>query len=260
MDSVYSRVRLNSQPPFLLVVNFEVPGSPACSVCVYFALKATYRERLKAEMRRMGAGGAQGSTMSSAGGSSNSLNNNHATPSPSVPPSPASRPPSIASSSPQASSVTEEEDDGGTAATIRLLAAFLLGDDEYRTSRFKLIPSVIEGPWIIKQSVGNKPVILGRKVTQRYFEGSGYLEVSVDIGSSAIASRVLSLVRDYSKNVVVEIAVLLQGENEAELPERLLGSVRFNRVDWALAEKLSARMSVPSPRSRSATAEVQSPF
>lgn len=34
---------------------------------------------------------------------------------------------------------------------------------------FKLIPSVVSGSWVIKQAVGNTPVLLGKKLTTRYF-------------------------------------------------------------------------------------------
>jgi hypothetical protein len=68
------------------------------------------------------------------------------------------------------------------------------------------------------------------------------MEIGIDIGSSSVASRVLGLVRDFSKNIVVEVAVLVQGEREEELPERVLGSVRCARLDWNLAESLKERL------------------
>lgn len=51
---------------------------------------------------------------------------------------------------------------------------FLGGDDsdpavvKKRHSMLKLIPSVVKGSWIIKQSVGNTPVLLGTKVKTTY--------------------------------------------------------------------------------------------
>ena len=51
---------------------------------------------------------------------------------------------------------------------------FLEGDDadpavaKKRHSMLKLIPSVVKGSWIIKQSVGNTPVLLGSKVKTTY--------------------------------------------------------------------------------------------
>ena len=39
-----------------------------------------------------------------------------------------------------------------------------------RNGAFKIIPRVAEGSWVIKQSVGqNTPVLLGRKLTTKYF-------------------------------------------------------------------------------------------
>ena len=50
---------------------------------------------------------------------------------------------------------------------------FMAGDDAEATARrdsmFKLIPSIIKGSWVIKQSVGHTPVILGRKLKTHYF-------------------------------------------------------------------------------------------
>lgn len=49
---------------------------------------------------------------------------------------------------------------------------FLAGDDESANSRrnsiFKLIPSVVKGSWVIKQSVGHTPVLLGKKLKTQY--------------------------------------------------------------------------------------------
>ena len=44
---------------------------------------------------------------------------------------------------------------------------------------FKLIPSVVTGSWIIKQAVGNTPVLLGRKLTTRYFRWAFTLRVKL---------------------------------------------------------------------------------
>ncbi|XP_052170089.1 protein ENHANCED DISEASE RESISTANCE 2-like [Diospyros lotus] len=40
-----------------------------------------------------------------------------------------------------------------------LLQRFVDGDDEFRTSRLKLIPSVPKGSWIVRQSVGSTPCL-----------------------------------------------------------------------------------------------------
>lgn len=67
---------------------------------------------------------------------------------------------------------------------------------------------------MIKWAVGNKPTILGQKLTQRYFRGENYVEVDVDIASSALASQIVGLCRGYAKYLKVEMGILLQGEEE----------------------------------------------
>ena len=53
---------------------------------------------------------------------------------------------------------------------------FLAGDDkeaeQRRSCMFKLIPSVVKGSWVIKQAVGNTPVLLGKKLTTRYYRST----------------------------------------------------------------------------------------
>eukprot|EP00250_Pteridium_aquilinum_P010307 c19285_g1_i1 orf=2-2230(-) len=75
-----------------------------------------------------------------------------------------------------------------------LLQRFIDGDDGFRNNRLKLIPSVPKGSWIVRQSVGSTPCILGKAVDCNYYRGKKYLEVDVDIGSSTVANGVLGLV------------------------------------------------------------------
>eukprot|EP00891_Asterochloris_glomerata_P006240 jgi/Astpho2/6240/fgenesh1_pg.00088_%23_51_t len=122
------------------------------------------------------------------------------------------------------------------------LARFLAGDDreaEQRRHRsFKLIPSVVHGSWVIKQSVGNTPVMLGKKLTTKYFRGPGYFEVDVDVGSSRAAASAVGLVRGATTSLCIDMAILLEGHSDEELPERLLGTVRFDRLDLTSAAYL----------------------
>lgn len=50
--------------------------------------------------------------------------------------------------------------------------------------RFKLIPSIVAGPFMVRKAVGHKPALLGRKLNQRYFRGRGYVETDVGEGST----------------------------------------------------------------------------
>lgn len=120
----------------------------------------------------------------------------------------------------------------------RLMAAFLHGDEEYRNSRFKFVPRVVEGHWAVKKSVGEKPAMIGKKITHHYYKGDGYFEVDVDIQSSKIAKGILMMVQRYVKQVTIDLAFLFEGQAHEELPERLLGGLRFHCLDPDSAPKL----------------------
>lgn len=112
-----------------------------------------------------------------------------------------------------------------------LLYDFVNGDDAYRNSRFKLIPYISKGSWIVKQSVGKKACLVGQALEIHYFRGKNYLELEIDVGSSTVARGVVSLVLGYLNNLVIEMAFLIQGNTEEELPEVLLGTCRLNHLD-----------------------------
>ena len=62
--------------------------------------------------------------------------------------------------------------------------------------RFKVIPRVVEGTWVAQAAMpSNIPCLLGQKVQLRYFRGAGYMEVDVDIGSSAVACNIMAIIR-----------------------------------------------------------------
>ncbi|XP_050377555.1 protein ENHANCED DISEASE RESISTANCE 2 isoform X2 [Argentina anserina] len=127
-----------------------------------------------------------------------------------------------------------------------LLQRFVDGDDEFRTSRLKLIPSVPKGSWIVRQSVGSTPCLLGKAVDCNYIRGPKYLEIDVDIGSSTVANGVLGLVTGVITTLVVDMAFLVQANTTDELPERLIGAVRVSHIELksAIVPKLEGE---PSP-------------
>lgn len=74
--------------------------------------------------------------------------------------------------------------------------------------RFKLIPSIVSGPFIVRKAVGNKPALLGRKVTQRYFRGPGYVET--DIGEPC-RSMYVSKEGSFARSRVLYLSKLFLG-------------------------------------------------
>ncbi|KAL8502583.1 hypothetical protein ACS0TY_021647 [Phlomoides rotata] len=111
-----------------------------------------------------------------------------------------------------------------------LLGKFIDGNDMFRDSRFKLIPSIVEGYWMVKRAVGTKACLLGKAVTCNYLRQDNFLEMDVDIGSSSVARGVISLVLGYITSIVVDLAIVIEAKEEAELPEYILGTVRLNRI------------------------------
>jgi len=116
-----------------------------------------------------------------------------------------------------------------------LLDRFVSGTDAFRNARFKLIPSVHEGGFIVKKAIGSRPAILGRTLKQRFSASGNVFEVAVDCNSSPTAGRVVSLVKSYAKSLVVDLAFVIEAQAADELPERLLGCCRLSHIELEAA-------------------------
>lgn len=73
----------------------------------------------------------------------------------------------------------------------------------------------------------------------RFAQTDKYMNVDVDIGSSMVATAVVQLAVGYVTTLTVDLAFLLEGQAEDELPERLLGSIRLHNL------ALDAAITVP---------------
>lgn len=112
-----------------------------------------------------------------------------------------------------------------------LMDQFLKGDDAFRKSRLKLIANVVKGPWIVRTAVGEQAIcILGRALSCKYIQGSNFIEIDVDVGSSIVANAIVHLAFGYITTLTVDLAFLIESQTESELPERLLGAVRFSEL------------------------------
>lgn len=127
--------------------------------------------------------------------------------------------------------VTSEPLDNGS-----LVDRFLKGDDAFRNSRLKLIANIVKGPWLVRAAVGEQAIcILGKAVSCKYILGPNYIEVDVDIGSSIVANAIVHLAFGYVTTLTVDLAFLIESQAESELPERILGAVRFSELNPASA-------------------------
>lgn len=124
----------------------------------------------------------------------------------------------------------------------RLMQKFVNGTDEDRNDVFKLIPSIVEGSWIVQKAVGNTPAILGKKIRIAYHKGPNYIELDFDIASSAMAANIVRLVSSATKTVVVDMAFLNEGHSEEELPEQLIGILRLNKVNLGMAQRMHMKI------------------
>jgi hypothetical protein len=107
---------------------------------------------------------------------------------------------------------------------------FLSGDQQYRDARLKLLPVVVDGPWIVKAAVGNgtAPALLGKVIPLQYFfrepdkTHKGVYEVDVIITASTIAKGILSVVKGHTKALSIAFAFIIEAAEQEELPETVL--------------------------------------
>ncbi|CAM9289826.1 unnamed protein product [Phaeothamnion confervicola] len=109
------------------------------------------------------------------------------------------------------------------------------GPDFFRNNRLKIVPRCHAGPWLVRQTVGGKPAIIGNKIKQVYHGGvaDGWFEIETDINSSMAALYILAVVKNYTTAVAVDLGFVIQGDGPEELPERLVGALRFHHLDVA---------------------------
>jgi len=111
----------------------------------------------------------------------------------------------------------------------KMLKEFIEGTDEHRNSRFKIIPGIPEGSFIVRSAVGNKPALLGNKIDCKYYRGDNCFEIEVDIGSSMVAIGILRVVAGYASALDLELSFLIESQTEEELPERMIGGIRVHK-------------------------------
>jgi hypothetical protein len=132
----------------------------------------------------------------------------------------------------------------GMPAGERAVCNFLLSDTDAKNRAWKLIPVVVDGPWMVKRVVGGKPAIVGTKLPIAYVYQppengrAEYLEADLDIVSSAAARNVLAVVRSYTQVLTIDLGYVVQGDTSEELPEQMMLGLRLHGLDPLTAELL----------------------
>ncbi|KAL3940498.1 MAG: hypothetical protein SGBAC_004973 [Bacillariaceae sp.] len=124
----------------------------------------------------------------------------------------------------------------GTLASV--WSKFVKGDQQYRDARLKLLPIVMEGPWIVKAAVGNgtAPALLGKVIPLQYYFQEGnekrkaIYEVDVIITASSIAKGILSVVKGHTKSLSIAFAIIIEAAEQEELPETALCSFQIHKL------------------------------
>lgn len=128
-------------------------------------------------------------------------------------------------------------------ASIPILNEFVNGSDSHRNARFKIVNRIVKGPWIVKAAVGNYAAcLLGKALTCSYYRGDNYLEIDVDIGSSAIAKGIVKLALGCVTAVTVDMGFVVEAQADEELPEKLFGAVRVCQMEMGSARFVEGRV------------------
>eukprot|EP00750_Incisomonas_marina_P016132 INCI19002.1.p1 GENE.INCI19002.1~~INCI19002.1.p1 ORF type:complete len:294 (+),score=59.11 INCI19002.1:163-1044(+) len=123
----------------------------------------------------------------------------------------------------------------------KLFKIFSSGEDDVacRKARFKFIPNIVKCPFLVSAALrtlgGMRPVIIGNKLENQYYYGKNYMELVINISSSKVAASITHICTGTLKNMIVDLGFLIEAghepEFENELPERMLGCVRFKNCD-----------------------------
>ena len=123
------------------------------------------------------------------------------------------------------------------SAPDRAVGRFMMNDEKYKNESLKILPVVIDGPWVVRQVVGGKPAIIGNRLPVKYHYGAAsagsslYLEADLDIAASSAARGILSVARSYTQILTLNLGFVVQGNKEDELPEQMLVGMRLHGID-----------------------------
>lgn len=138
----------------------------------------------------------------------------------------------------------------------RTLARWLQHSPQERNNLLKIVPSVVDGPWVVKSVVGGKPALIGQKLPISYVyqpaqesdttskKKCPYLELDLDIAASSAARGILSVTRSYTNILTLNLGFVIQGCED--LPEQMLMGVTLHSIDPLTAAPLPQDDSMPT--------------
>mmetsp|Transcript_6703 Transcript_6703/g.10251 ORF Transcript_6703/g.10251 Transcript_6703/m.10251 type:complete len:450 (+) Transcript_6703:125-1474(+) len=130
-------------------------------------------------------------------------------------------------------------------------------DKKWRDAHVKMIPRIVEAPYLVKFGVAQRPVIIGRKVKCEYFVTEKYLEIDCNVDSSSVSAAAVKLAHNWSTCVVCDLAWLLEAKTVAQLPERILATVRVDKIALTKASRMKSKSFCMSGTFREAEANTK---
>mmetsp|Transcript_1254 Transcript_1254/g.2024 ORF Transcript_1254/g.2024 Transcript_1254/m.2024 type:complete len:1059 (+) Transcript_1254:113-3289(+) len=120
----------------------------------------------------------------------------------------------------------------------RVWSKFVKGDQQYRDRKLKMLPIVMDGPWIVQKAVGpgTAPAMLGRDLPLQYYFSEptatkrGVYEVDIHVASSRIARGILNVVKGHIKTLTLAFAFIIEASEEADLPEQVLATFQVHSL------------------------------
>lgn len=136
----------------------------------------------------------------------------------------------------------ETEDD---SPDVRALKRWLRADDEYRRSRLKVIPYIVDGPIAIRliKPKAAELTVHGEKTPVKFAMVPGnqndapLMECDIDLVSNATIRKLANMIRHHLKSIVIDVAFIISkpsGSAEEE-PSACLGCWRIDRIDFEKA-------------------------
>ncbi|RHY30815.1 hypothetical protein DYB32_003998 [Aphanomyces invadans] len=134
---------------------------------------------------------------------------------------------------------------------MQLLQRFLeastsSGDPTAILDRFKVIAQVVNehdcgvAGYTKKLLTKNNATPVLTRPQHRIYHTPAYTEVDVDVHIFSLVARTgIHALIDKTASMLIDVAFVLQGESEAELPEQILGVCRLVRIDLAKAKHLN---------------------
>lgn len=141
------------------------------------------------------------------------------------------------------SDIKVEKDD---SEDIKALKLFLLGDETYRNPRWKLLPCLVDGPFIIKAMAPPKTeiTVAGNRIplTWHQYDQSvdktgktraALLEADCDLISDSAVRKITNIVRGQVKKVKIDCAMIIDKPylSTDDEPSACIGLWRMDRVD-----------------------------